>query len=240
MIRIVQRFAVVLAVVVTGCTSGVMSPTASASGPTRMTLFVCGVFGDGPWYDGVREAVAESGASVETVSWGLPKPLFVGNFSGHDVHEKAEAELAEKIDAAAGTLDLIGHSAGCGVILGALAKCHRDVGRVVLIAPSVSPGNDLSSALHRSGAVHVFFSDRDTTFLKWRCSTFGTYDAVKSPAAGYSGFAQSAANLHQYPYDPAWASLGNDGGHGGGTARDFVSKIVMPRTTPTQESLSAR
>ena len=194
---------------------------------------VCGVFGDGPWYDGLREAVAESGSVIATVTWGLPKPLFVGNFSGRGVHEKAEAELAGRIDATAGPVDLIGHSAGCGVILGALAKCHRDVGRVVLIAPSVSPGYDVRPALSRSIAVHVFYSDRDTFFLKWRCGTFGTYDAIKTPAAGYAGFATSDSKLVQHAYDAAWRSLGNDGGHGGGMAKSFVQKVVMPILVPS-------
>ena len=219
--------------VVTGCAA---EPHAAGPPPTRTTLVVCGVFGDGPWYDGLRAAVADSGSAVETVRWGLPKPLFVGNFSGRGVHDAAEADLAKKIDATAGPLDLIGHSAGCGVILGALAKSHRDVGRVVLIAPSVSPGYDVRPALARSNVVHVFYSDRDTFFLKWRCGTFGTYDAVKTPAAGYGGFTATDPNLVQHAYDPAWASLGNNGGHAGGTAGGFVRKIVVPILVPSPDS----
>ena len=42
-------------------------------------------------------------------------------------------------------IDLIGHSAGGGVILGALRRLPADVpvDRVVLLSPSVSPGYEL-------------------------------------------------------------------------------------------------
>ncbi|HEX8324258.1 MAG TPA: hypothetical protein VF595_10120 [Tepidisphaeraceae bacterium] len=230
MIRIVQQFVGRLACLVTaallaGCAK---TPHPPAPPPLRTVLFVPGVFGDGPWYDGLRKAISEDATLVRTVTWGLPKALFAVNFSNKGVHDDAETKLAGVIDATTGPLDLVGHSAGCGVILGAIAKAKRPAGRIVLIAPSVSPGYDLTSALSRTDRLDVFYSDKDTTFLKWRCSTFGTYDAVKTAAAGYSGFTTTHPKLTQHPYDPAWNDLGHDGGHGGGTATAFVRKVVRP------------
>ena len=106
----------------------------------------------------------------------------------------------------------------------------------MLLSPSVSPGYPLEESLkHVSGALHVFHSDRDTLFLKWRTSTFGTYNNVKSAAAGNCGFApypalppDLAAKLVQHAYDPRWESLGNDGGHMGSAAHDFVRAVVVP------------
>ena len=132
---------------------------------------------------------------------------------------------------------MVGHSAGGGVILGALGRLAgaESVRNVVLLSPSVSPGYDLAPALHRvRGQFHSFYSDRDVASLKWRTSTFGTYDNIKTPAAGHMGFQPKslppdlAARLHQHAYDPAWEALGNDGSHAGSTARQFVHQVVAP------------
>lgn len=234
MIRLVQRFHgktalfVTAALLLAGCAT---TPRADVAPPARTVLFVPGVFGDGPWYDGLRKALAAEGTAIRTVTWGLPKPLFAVNFSNKGVHDKAERQLAAEIDATAGDVDLVGHSAGCGVILGSLSKTGRGVGRIVLIAPSVSPGYDLTPSLARATLIDVFHSDRDTTFLKWRCTTFGTYDGVQTPAAGYMGFAAMDPKLRQHAYDPEWRAIGHDGGHGGGTGEAFVKAMIAPRFT---------
>jgi hypothetical protein len=105
----------------------------------------------------------------------------------------------------------------------------------VLLNPSVSPGYDLSAALaNMSGALQVFYSDRDTVFLAWRTSTFGTYDNVKTKAAGHLGFdltklpADLRAKVVQHPRDETWAEQGNDGSHFGTTSQAFVKQSVGP------------
>ncbi|MDB5328754.1 MAG: hypothetical protein JWM57_4323 [Phycisphaerales bacterium] len=233
MIRGVQRILGGLAVLVTAlCTSTVLTGCAAdppaPAGATKTTLFVPGVFGDGANYNGLRKAIAIDGSAVHTVTWGLPKLLFIGNFSGQAVHDEAETKLAGVIDATKGEIDLVGHSAGCGVILGSLAKCHRKVNRVVLIAPSVSPTYDTTPALDHADVIHYFSSERDTFFLKWRCGTFGTYDRIKTPAAGYAGFAVKDPKLVEHPYDPVWERYGNGGGHSDGIGGDFVKAVVLP------------
>ncbi len=207
-------------------------------------LFSPGVAGEGPWFGQVRDGLRQGGIDrpIICIHWGAPPPLFMFNYTNASIHDSAEGEFANKILAAykddpSRRIDLIGHSAGCGVILGALKKLPADVHvrTVILLAPSVSPQYDLRESLpHIDQLLHVFYSDQDTVFLKWRDSHFGGYDNIKTPAAGYAGFDLSQLDpalrtkIIQHPYDPAWKSLGNDGGHIGCTAPHFATQILAP------------
>jgi pimeloyl-ACP methyl ester carboxylesterase len=202
-----------------------------------LTLLVVGAAGDGPWYDGLRGGLAERGAPrpVQTMRWGAPLPLAVLNLQGKSIHDAAERKLAKALSEwrskhPDGRLTLVGHSAGCGVILGGLAMSRGANARVViLLAPSVSPGYDLAPALANvGGAMHVFHSTEDDLFLRWRTSTFGTYDDVRTAAAGNVGFTTTHPKLVQHPYDGAWRAIGNDGSHDGALARAFVTKVISP------------
>ncbi|HMB96066.1 MAG TPA: alpha/beta hydrolase [Tepidisphaeraceae bacterium] len=176
-------------------------------------------------------------ANVQVVSWGAPLPLFFANFSTKWIHDSAEKKLAQLITQwheahPQDQIDLVGHSAGCGVILGALPKISAvHVERVVLLAPSVSPSYDLHPAIQKvDRQLHAFYSEQDTVFLKWRDSHFGTYDRVKTPAAGYAGFAGNypADKVVQHRYDDRWRELGNNGGHFGTLSDRFVHEVVAP------------
>jgi pimeloyl-ACP methyl ester carboxylesterase len=226
-----------------GCASSFTHPLTAPSTP-RIVCFVPGVAGDAGGYDGLKNALHESGAAdLRVFTWGAPGPLFMLNFQSRSIHESAEKQLAARLTDWLGQkpgcrIDLIGHSAGCGVILGALGRlaegCSAD--RVILLSPSVSPGYDLSPPLrHVSGRMDVFFSDRDVFFLKWRTGTFGTYDNVRTPAAGHLSFQPQAPlapelsrKLTQHPYNPDWRALGNDGDHLGSAAHDFIRSVVAP------------
>jgi len=206
-------------------------------------FFVPGVAGDGTSYDGLVRGLREAGVNehLEVLGWGAPGPLFVLNFQNDAIHRGAEAKLAAAIKTwreahPGGRIDLIAHSAGCGVALGALALPGAPAVRTtILLNPSVSPGYDLSRALANvSGLLHVFYSDRDTVFLSWRTSTFGTYDNVKTKAAGHLGFdlvklpAELRGKVVQHPRDQTWAEQGNDGSHFGTTSEAFVKQTVGP------------
>lgn len=173
-------------------------------------VFVHGAGGDGFWYRHVETVVrehestktsnaAEATSNADAVyrfRWGMPGPMFVMNFSDKKVHDRAEDRLARLL---ADTLardpnrriDLIAHSAGSGVVLGALRRLPDGmaVRDVLLLQPSVSPGYDIAPSLeHVGGRLLYTHSTGDVTFLKWRCSTFGTYDGVRTSAAGHGGF----------------------------------------------------
>ena len=214
-------------------------------------MIVPGAGGDGPWYGALRAELAGDDAAAHTFRWGAPLPLFMLNLQDRGIHASAEKKLARRLadwrrQNPAGRLALVAHSAGCGVVLGALAQLDEgmQVDRVVLLAPSVSPGYDLSPALDHIGEeLHIFHSDRDRTWLHWRTSTFGTYDNIKTPAAGHGGFTSidqldpdRRRNVFQHAYDPAWADLGNDGDHAGALSRPFVHDVLKELVRPTRRS----
>src|SRR4051812_7745604 len=181
-----------LAASLTGCASSDLHHLGD-----DLVFLVPGVGGDGPGYAAMCNGLRAGGVNrpIITVAWGAPTALFMLNFTDPGVHRDAEEMLAEKIvDARKGgphaRIDLIGHSAGCGVVLGALKRLPPNVHvqTVLLLAPSISPQYPIEPALeHVNGAAHLFYSDRDTFFLDWRTGHFGTYDGVKSRAAGNTG-----------------------------------------------------
>ncbi len=206
-------------------------------------IVVTGVQGHGREYSGLRKAILESYVTdVRMFVWGVPKPLFFLNFSNSSIHSRAEERLARVIAEhrtrfPEGRLSLVGHSAGCGVILGALARVGEeyDVQHVILLAPSVSPDYDFSRAMMRVRLrAHIFVSDRDTLFLKWRTGHFGTYDRVKTAAAGNVGFnldnlpPSVRTKVQQHHYHIGWQSLGHDGGHFGALSRKFAEGVLAP------------
>jgi alpha-beta hydrolase superfamily lysophospholipase len=208
-----------------------------------LLVFVPGAAGDGAHYDGLIRGLREGGVAdqIHAAGWGMPGPLFVMNFQDDNVHRAAERKLADFLvrrraaqpDA---RIDLVAHSAGCGVVLGALALADApSVGTVALLNPSVSPGYDLRPALEKvAGRLHVFHSDEDRFFLSWRTGTFGTYDNVRTKAAGHTGFRLDAlrpdarGKVAQHPRDDTWLARGNDGSHFGTVAQAFARETIAP------------
>ena len=137
------------------------------------------------------------------------------------------------------SITLTSHSAGTGIAVWALEKLPPDmkVQTLVLMAPALSPGYDLSKALsHVRGRAYVFSSEFDVAVLGTGTSLFGTVDGVKTRAAGLLGFKQPPgadpaqyAKLVPMPYDKAWMKFGNIGDHIGCMGRAFVRYVVAPR-----------
>ncbi|CAN5349738.1 hypothetical protein BH09PLA1_BH09PLA1_14020 [soil metagenome] len=205
---------------------------------SNVIFLVPGVAGPSRSYQNLIDGIHDGGIDrpVQIVSWGAPSMFFFMNFSNTSIHESAERSLAERItkwhaEHPNATIDIVAHSAGCGVTLGALKQLPQGctVSTIVLLAPSVSPQYELEPATRAvTGITHVYFSDRDTTFLEWRTGNFGTYDNIKTPAAGNRGFVSAPPGVKQHGYDPSWNSLGNDGGHFGGLSRSFARDVIAP------------
>lgn len=228
----------VLCVLVLGCAD---KPQAAKDG---VVLFIPGVSGDGPWYDNLKRGLRDGGVTlpIESFAWGAPAPLFMLNFNTVSIHDTAERQLTDRITAFGNAhphapIIILTHSAGGGVALGALSLLRAEVliDRIVLLHSSVAPAYDLTNPLsHVRQTLTHFHSDRDTMFLKWRTSNFGTYDNVKTTAAGNLGFDLSAldprlrAKVIQMAYQKSYASLGHAGGHFGPVSRDFARAIVAP------------
>jgi len=223
--------------------TGLMDRPRPSVGPDTL-LFVPGAAGDGVWYDGLVRGLWRGGVRdrVETFAWGGPTPLVLLNAMSDSVHADAEEQLCRRIaqlraqDPRA-RITLLGHSAGAGVVLGALARLAPEVTvrRVVILGAMMSSDYDLAPALaHVEAAAHVFVSDRDTVFLDRIARLIGTYDHAHAPAAGFRGFRTDELpdalrrKVVQHPYDPAWQLLGNDGGHFGTEIDAFAAHVLAP------------
>jgi pimeloyl-ACP methyl ester carboxylesterase len=137
-------------------------------------------------------------------------------------------------------LYLVGHSAGCTVVLAAAEFLPPDsVQRVVLLSPSVSADYDLRPALRCvRQSLEVFHSHRDRGYLGVAMALTGTADR-RWPArtAGVVGFrrliatpgdAALYAKLAQHAWDPAVAWSGNRGGHYGSYQPGYLRAYVLP------------
>lgn len=223
----------------TGCST---APNVSRMANTSTLLVLNGIDGPGPWYNPLVNSLRDAHAAddVEMCNWGGPLMVWA-NLSFQFVHNQAERHLVKRIAQCRqlspdGRITLLGHSAGCGVILGALQRLPENtkVDTVVLLGPCVGREHDLSSALsHVTGIMHVFYSDRDMTLLSTLLT--GTYDYAWDGAAGHDGFTGAAAlpadlqaHLQQHPYEADWDQLGHAGGHFGYRKRPFVTAIVAP------------
>lgn len=138
---------------------------------------------------------------------------------------------------------LMGHSAGCGVVLIAAESLPPNtVERIVLLAPAVSAKHDLRPALRSScQGIDAFISNRDWACLGLGTLLLGTTDRYRmSGAAGKIGFkpilicpedAALYAKLRQYPWNPSLACMGHDGGHYGSYQPAFLRAWVFPLLT---------
>jgi pimeloyl-ACP methyl ester carboxylesterase len=239
--RVELWLACVLAALVMGCQS---SHSADPARSQNVVFVVHGVDGEGPWYDGLINGLrrGDAGREVEMVSWG-GSLMILPNLRMASWHDAGEVNLAEHIRAwqkryPGGQVSLVGHSAGCGVILETVAKMDQGPGvaNVVLLAPAVSPRYDLAPALrHVNGTLHVFFDKHDELLLRYGTAVAGTYDGVWGDSAGLRGFAgtdklpaELVGRLQQHAYDRKWESLGNGGGHFGWRSERFVEAVLAP------------
>lgn len=137
---------------------------------------------------------------------------------------------------------LVGHSAGCGVVLAAADTLPPDtVTRIVLLAPAVSTEYDLRPALCSTRTtIDVYYSIRDRLYLGLGTALFGTSDRRwDCRPAGRIGF-QSASTpdefclyrkLRQFPWHPSMKETGNQGGHYGPYQKGFLQDCVLPLMT---------
>jgi pimeloyl-ACP methyl ester carboxylesterase len=197
----------------------------------------------------LRQAVAERGLPVvvETVAWTHGYGRVLADHIGRAHLEAEGRRLAERVACWRQQFPdrpvyLVGHSAGCGVVLAAVESLPPgSVERVVLLAPASSAEQDLRPALAcaRQG-VDVFHSRRDWGYLGVGVALAGTTDRRWAPAAGRVGFRPAAAGpwddalfakLRQHPWDPCVAWTGNRGGHYGTYQPTFLRAYVLPLLT---------
>jgi pimeloyl-ACP methyl ester carboxylesterase len=192
------------------------------------------------------QAVAEAAAplQVETFVWSRGYGRYVLDHTDHANHlaqgRRLAAQVAAYRQACPGRrLYLVGHSAGCAVVLAAAeALPPGGVDRIVLLAPSVCTAYDLRPALRTARCgIDVFHSSEDRLVLGLGMRIVGTAEHGCRTAAGQYGFTPVLAgpadaalygNLRQHAWDPAVQWSGNDGGHYGSNRAGFLKAYVLP------------
>jgi pimeloyl-ACP methyl ester carboxylesterase len=227
-----------LSLFLAGCATPVIAPDRP-----NTVIIVPGIGGDGEVYAKVVRSLHDHGSDdcLRVYDWGSSWFLVLRSIGSSDLHDHAEHRLAERIiqwrsDHPGSRIALIGHSAGAGVVLGALPRlpAGMSVAPVILLAPAVSPDFDLRPALQHANVIHVFYSHRDDFWQGIAPDIFGNYDGVHRNGAGRKGFTltlldpSEKVRVVQHAYQDDWATLGNQGGHFDWMAEPFVGTILKP------------
>ncbi len=181
---------------------------------------------------------------IETVPWSHGFCRYVTDHLGHANHLHQGSRLAAEVTAYRQAYPdrkvyLIGHSAGCAVVLAAAERLPADsLDRIILLAPSVCVSYDLRPALRTARCgIDVFYSDKDNVILGLGMLMVGTADHSCRTAAGQYGFRPSTtcpadavlySKLRQHPWDPVVAWSGHSGGHYGSNQTGFLRAYVLP------------
>ena len=159
--------------------------------------------------------------------------------------ELAELVLACRREWPERPIYLMGHSAGCGVVLRAAEDLPANtLERILLLAPAVSARHDLRPAL--ASACHGI--DAFISYHDWACLGLGTLLAGTTDrcwefgASGKDGFQPIVngpqdealyAKLRQHRWDPSLKWTGHKGGHYGAYQPRFLRMFVLPLLVPT-------
>ena len=197
----------------------------------------------------LNKVVAQSSAplEVETFVWSHGYSRYLTDHLDHANHLAQGRKLADQVALYRRTYPerrvyLIGHSAGCAVVLAAAEALPPDsVERIVLLAPSVCVSYDLRPALRSArGGIDVFYSRKDTLVLGLGVRLVGTAEGGCRTAAGrccftpvltYPADAVLYRKLQQHGWVPIVQWSGNDGGHYGSTEPGFLRACVLPLLT---------
>jgi pimeloyl-ACP methyl ester carboxylesterase len=184
---------------------------------------------------------------IETFAWSHGYRRVLADQVDHENHLVQGQRLASQVSAYRTAhpkqrVYLVGHSAGCAVVLAAAeAQPPGSVNRIILLAPSVCATYDLRPALRatREG-IDVFHSHEDRLVLGLGIGIVGTTEGGCRTPAGRDGFvpiiqcssdAVLYGKLRQHPWVPALRWSGNSGGHYGNHETGFLRAYVLPLLT---------
>jgi pimeloyl-ACP methyl ester carboxylesterase len=181
---------------------------------------------------------------VETVPWSRGHGRYIADQVDHGNHLAQGGRLAVQVAAYRQTyparrIYLIGHSAGCAVLLAAAESLPPgSVDRIILLSPSVCQSYDLRPALSTARCgIDVFYSSQDRLMLGLGVKILGTAERDCRTAAGKEGFTPVIAcprdgalysKLRQHPWESSVEWSGHGGGHFGSTQAGFLRAFVLP------------
>jgi pimeloyl-ACP methyl ester carboxylesterase len=244
-------FLTCLASLLAGCSAvgyrTAASPALPPSQPPQGVVFVANGSGDFRTVStNLSRVVAETGTplQIETVAWSHGYGRYIADHTDHDNHLAEGARLAAQVAAYRQTcpgrkIYLVGHSAGCAVVLCAAERLPPgSVDRIILLAPSVCTEYDLRPALQAArGGIDAFTSEEDRVILGLGMRVVGTAERCCRTAAGQYGFTPVIEcpadvalyrGLRQHPWDPVVAWSGNWGGHYGSNQPGYLRAYVLP------------
>ena len=233
-----------------GCRREVCCAPTPPTGPPAGVVFVANGSGDFRTVTAnLSQAVAAQGVplQIETLTWSHGYGRYILDHVDHCNHLEEGRRLAEQLVAyrqayPSRKVYLIGHSAGCAVVLAATERLPPDsVERVILLAPSVCRDYDLRPSLRTTRCgIDAFYSNDDRVILGLGMKIVGTADGRCRTAAGQYGFtpvivcpadAALYSKLRQHPWDPVVSWSGHDGGHYGSNQPCFLKAYVLPLLT---------
>lgn len=200
---------------------------------------------------GVRQVMGERGGltRVELVHWSHGFGRWFADLTDVANHEAQARWVVEQVRAwqarePSKPVFLVGKSGGTWIMVKALEGLPEgSVEAVVLLAPAISPGYDLSKALRAVRRELVsFWSPLDVVVLGVGTWLFKTADRVRSFSAGLVGFREPAGlddagrslyatRLRQVRWRPEMARSWYFGGHVGPDSPPFLRKYVVPLLT---------
>jgi len=213
-----------------------------------LVIVLPGIEGESIWNRRLARGLEEGGvtSAIEVTDWTL-RLGFVVNLTSLERNKRQAAQLAARIveyrERYPGNIvQLVGHSGGAGIAVLTLEALPpgRQLDCAILLAPALSPGYDLSTALRRTRfGIWSFYSKKDAALLKVATSLLGPIDRNYGPAAGAVGFAVPPElgdsdrqvyeqRLHQVAWTPRLAEYGADGSHLGWTTRRFARDYLAP------------
>jgi pimeloyl-ACP methyl ester carboxylesterase len=216
--------------------------------PPQHVLFVADGAGDyRACSNRMRDTVRADGLPLEVVTF-VWSHGYLRNFADHTDYAFARfrgRELAERVLEQRQArpdlpVSLVGHSAGCGVVLAAAEQLPPDtIERIILLAPSVSADYDVRPALHAARlGIDNFFSPEDWLWLGLFIDLVGAMDDRSSTrTAGRYGFTVTSGDdadqplwskLRQHRWKPELWPLGHDGEHYGAYQPDHLRRFVLP------------
>jgi pimeloyl-ACP methyl ester carboxylesterase len=225
-------------------------PAVPPAQPPRGVVFVANGSGDFRTVSAnLGRVVADTGTplEIETVTWSHGTGRYIIDHTDHENHleqgERLAAQVAAYRKAYPGRkVYLIGHSAGCAVVLAAAERLPPDsVDRIILLAPSVCTAYDLRPSLRTARCgIDVFTSREDWLVLGLGMKIVGTAERQCRTAAGEYGFepridcpadAALYEKLRQHAWDPVVAWTGHGGGHYGSNEPGYLRAYVLPLLT---------